>query len=67
MSVRLRAAVWNLTNPPIFPGNPTSSPASANFGKLLPDTGQTNAPRLIMPGLRISFLSRRRAEKETES
>ena len=55
MSVQLRAEVLNLTNHPIFPGNPTLSPTSANFGKLLRDTGQTNVPRQIMLALRFSF------------
>ena len=55
MSAQFRAEVLNLTNHPIFPGNPTLSVTAANFGKLFRDNGQTNVPRQIMLAVRFSF------------
>jgi hypothetical protein len=55
MTAQLRAEVLNITNTPIFPGNPNLSPTSPNFGRLIRDNGQTNVPRQIMLALRFSF------------
>ena len=55
MSAQFRAEVLNFTNHPIFPGNPTLSVTSANFGALFRDNGQTNVPRQVMLAVRFSF------------
>lgn len=54
-TVQFRAEVFNLTNHPIFGGDPTLDPTSANFGKLLRNNGQSNFPRQVQLGLRFSF------------
>jgi hypothetical protein len=55
MSAQFRAEALNITNHPIFPGNPNLSVTSANFGKLFRENGQTNVPRQIMLAVRFSF------------
>jgi hypothetical protein len=55
MSAQFRAEALNLTNTPIFPGNPNLSVTSANFGKIFRENGQTNVPRQIMLAVRFSF------------
>ena len=55
MSAQFRAEALNLTNTPIFPGNPNLSVTSANFGKIFRENGQTNVPRQIMLAARFSF------------
>jgi hypothetical protein len=55
MNAQFRAEALNITNHPIFPGNPNLSVTSANFGKLFRENGQTNVPRQIMLALRFSF------------
>lgn len=55
MNAQFRAEALNLTNTPIFPGNPNLSVTSANFGKLFRENGQTNVPRQIMLALRFNF------------
>jgi hypothetical protein len=55
MSAQVRAEALNLTNHPIFPGNPNLSVTSANFGKIFRENGQTNVPRQIMLAVRFSF------------
>jgi hypothetical protein len=37
------------------PLNPTLDPANANFGALLRTNGQSNIPRQIRTGIRLSF------------
>ena len=53
--VQFRAEAFNLFNHPIFGGDPTLDPTSANFGKILRNNGQSNFPRQIQLGLRLSF------------
>ena len=53
--VQFRAEAFNLFNHPIFGGDPDLDPTSANFGKILRNNGQSNFPRQIQLGLRLSF------------
>ena len=53
--VQFRAEAFNLFNHAIFGGDPTLDPTSANFGKILRNNGQSNFPRQIQLGLRLSF------------
>ncbi len=55
MSAQFRAEALNITNHPIFPGNPGLSPTSTSFGKLFRENGQTNVPRQVMLAVRFSF------------
>jgi hypothetical protein len=42
-------------NHAIFGGDPTLDPTSANFGKILRNNGQSNFPRQVQLGIRLSF------------
>jgi hypothetical protein len=54
--IQLRAEVFNLFNHPIFGGDPIIDPTNANFGALLRTaSGQTNVPRQVQLGVRLSF------------
>jgi carboxypeptidase family protein len=53
--IQLRAEAFNLFNHPIFGGDPTLDPTNANFGALLRTNGQSNIPRQIQMGIRLSF------------
>jgi hypothetical protein len=55
MSCQFRAEAFNAFNTPIFSSDPDGSPTSTNFGKIIPDNGQTNAPRNIQLGIRFIF------------
>jgi hypothetical protein len=53
--VQFRAEAFNLFNHAIFGGDPVLDPTSANFGKILRNNGQSNFPRQVQLGLRLSF------------
>ena len=42
-------------NTPVFSGDPNITPTSTNFGKVIRDNGQNNAPRSIQFGFRVMF------------
>jgi hypothetical protein len=52
---QFRAEAFNAFNTPIFSNDPDGSPTSTNFGKIIPDNGQSNAPRNIQLGIRVIF------------
>jgi hypothetical protein len=52
---QLRAEAFNLFNHPIFGGDPVIDPTNANFGALLRNNGQSNIPRQLQLGIRLSF------------
>jgi hypothetical protein len=39
----------------VFSGDPNNTPTSTNFGKIIRDNGQNNAPRSIQFGFRVMF------------
>jgi hypothetical protein len=51
----LRVDAFNTFNHPVFSGNPNQTPTNVNFGKILRDSGQSNAPRVIQLGARFLF------------
>ena len=55
MSLQLRLEAFNALNTPVFSSDPNLSPTSANFGKLIRDGGQNNAPRSLQFAVRLKF------------
>jgi len=53
--LQLRAEAFNLFNHPIFGGDPVIDPTNANFGALLRNNGQSNIPRQLQLGIRLTF------------
>ncbi len=53
--IQLRAEAFNLFNHPIFGSDPVIDPTNANFGALLRNNGQSNIPRQLQLGIRLSF------------
>jgi hypothetical protein len=53
--IQLRAEAFNLFNHPIFGSDPIIDPTNANFGALLRNNGQSNIPRQLQLGVRLSF------------
>ena len=53
--IQLRVEAFNLFNHPIFGGDPVIDPTNANFGALLRNNGQSNIPRQLQLGVRLSF------------
>jgi hypothetical protein len=54
-NLQLRVDAFNTFNHPVFSGNPNQTPTNVNFGKILRDSGQSNAPRVIQLGARFLF------------
>ena len=55
MNFQFRFEAFNATNTPVFSSDPNLTPTSANFGKLIRDNGQNNAPRSLQFGFRLMF------------
>jgi hypothetical protein len=55
MNAEFRVETFNVTNTPVFYGNPDLDPTSPTFGALLRDNGQSNSPRQFQLGLRLTF------------
>ena len=55
MSAQFRFEAFNALNTPVFSADPNLSPTSANFGKLIRDSGQNNAPRSLQFAFRLKF------------
>jgi hypothetical protein len=53
--IQLRVEAFNLFNHAIFGGDPVIDPTNANFGALLRNNGQSNIPRQLQLGVRLSF------------
>jgi len=55
MSLQFRMEAFNALNTPVFSSDPNLSPTSANFGRVIRDNGQNNAPRSLQFALRLKF------------
>ena len=55
MSLQFRFEAFNALNTPVFSSDPNLSPTSANFGKIIRDSGQNNAPRSLQFAFRLKF------------
>ena len=55
MSLQFRFEAFNALNSPVFSSDPNLSPTSANFGKIIRDSGQNNAPRSLQFAFRLKF------------
>jgi hypothetical protein len=55
MSCQFRLEAFNATNTAVFSSDPNLTPTSTNFGKIIRDNGQSNAPRSLQFGFRFMF------------
>jgi hypothetical protein len=55
MTAQFRFEAFNATNTAVFSGDPNLTPTSTNFGKIIRDNGQSNAPRSIQFGFRLMY------------
>jgi hypothetical protein len=55
LSLQFRMEAFNATNTPVFSSDPNLSPTSANFGRIIRDNGQNNAPRSLQFAFRLKF------------
>ncbi len=55
LRLEIRADALNAMNHPLWGGDPVITPTSPNFGQLLLNNGQTNAPRQFQLSARLVF------------
>jgi Carboxypeptidase regulatory-like domain len=55
MNCQFRLEAFNALNTPVFSSDPNLTPTSTNFGKIIRDNGQSNAPRSLQFGFRFMF------------
>jgi hypothetical protein len=55
VSLQFRLEAFNALNTPVFSSDPNLSPTSPNFGRLIRDNGQNNAPRSLQFAFRLKF------------
>ncbi len=55
MKMQVRIDAFNVFNTPVFSADPNLDPTSSNFGKIFPDNGQSNKPRVIQLGFRFEY------------
>jgi hypothetical protein len=55
LNLELRVDALNAVNHPLFGADPVIAPTSPNFGQLLLNNGQTNAPRQFQISARLVF------------
>jgi hypothetical protein len=54
MNMNVRTDAFNVLNTPIFiQEDRNMDPPSTNFGKIFPDTGQWNRPRILQLGFKF--------------
>lgn len=55
MNMNVRVDAFNVLNTPIFNRDPSVDPTSTSFGRLFPDTGQWNKPRILQLGFKFEW------------
>jgi len=55
MTLQFRLEAFNALNTPVFSSDPNLTPTSANFGRVIRDNGQNNAPRSLQFAFRLKF------------
>ena len=55
INTQFRFEAFNALNTPVFASDPNLTPTSTNFGRIIRDNGQSNAPRTLQFGFRVMF------------